>query len=293
MKNPDRSDSNEPKLPGCIVYWKRGQPVANFGDYLTVILYRGLFDGPSHNPKSRVHLIGSVIAPRHIRDAIRSGYRRAMFWGCGMRQPVRLDDEYGRHAKFGGIRGPLSRDLLGLPPGTTPVGDSALLLPMFYKPRPVPDVAGRAICIPHFNAAAADSELLQRSGADLVVRPNMSPTAAACEQLIDTIASAGFVLAGSLHGAILAYAYGVPFAYFRGAPIDVPFKWIDFSSSIGFDCEFVETVGEGRRFYQGNAGRKSLLSVEGLLDVAPFPLRPEISASGNRKPTKPLTPPIR
>ncbi|MEX2297751.1 MAG: hypothetical protein WD715_10065 [Dongiaceae bacterium] len=30
-------------------------------------------------------------------------------------------------------------------------------------------------------------------------------------------------------------------------------KWVDFSSSIGFDCDFVRTVEEGKRFHQRNA----------------------------------------
>ncbi|MDZ4736501.1 MAG: polysaccharide pyruvyl transferase family protein [Rhodospirillaceae bacterium] len=277
MKTPDRSDSNEPKLPACVVYWRRGQPVANFGDFLTVVLYRRLFEGPPHDPQSRIHLIGSVIAPRHIADSLRVGFQRAMFWGCGMRNPVPLDTENRNRARFGGIRGLLSRDLIGLAPKTTPIGDSALLLPMFYKPRPVPDIAGRAICMPHISSDATDASLLQESGADLVVRSAIAPTQEACEAIIDTIASAGFVLTGSLHGAILAFAYGVPFAYFGGRPIDVPFKWVDFSSSIGFDCEFVQTVEEGKRFHRRNAGRKPALSVDGLLDVAPFPLRSGIS----------------
>lgn len=279
MNEPDRSDQSGSRLPACVVYWRRGQPVANFGDYLTVILYRNLFDGPAHDPQSRIHLIGSVIAPRHIRDSIRTGFQRAMFWGCGLRHPVPLDAEDRRRARFGGIRGLLSRDLIGLAPKTTPVGDSALLLPTFYKPRAVPDVAGRTICMPHISSDAGDASLLQESGADLVVRSAIAPTQEACKAIVDTIASAGFVLTGSLHGAILAFAYGVPFAYFRGRPIDVPFKWVDFSSSIGFDCEFVDNVEDGKRFHQRNAGRKTALSVEGLLDVAPFPLRSGISRS--------------
>jgi len=71
----------------------------------------------------------------------------------------------------------------------------------------------------------------------------------------------------------VAYAYGVPFAFYRAPKIDIPFKWRDFAASIGFDCAFVDTVADGEAYYGANRGRVSQCSVDGLLDVAPFPLR--------------------
>lgn len=259
-------------LPGNVAYWRRGEPIANFGDYLTELLYAGLFHGPAKYPRARIHLLGSVIAPDWFRHAADHGFRRIAFWGCGLRRPKGLSRAVLQRAVLLGVRGPLSRDRLELP-AATPLGDPALILPRIYTPRADAPIAARTICIPHFLDDTEDGTLLARTGADLVLRPNIQANVADCERLIDALASARFVLAGALHGAIVAYAYGVPFAFYRAPKIDIPFKWQDFAASIGFHCAFVDTVADGEAYYDANRGRASQCSVDGLLDVAPFPLR--------------------
>jgi hypothetical protein len=259
-------------LPANVAYWRRGEPIANFGDYLTELLYAGLFHGPTKYPQARIHLLGSVIARDWFKQAAEHGFRRVVFWGCGLRRPKLLSRAAFRRAVLLGVRGPLSRDWLDLP-AATPLGDPALILPRIYMPRTDAAVAGRTICMPHFLDDTGEDTLLAGTGADLVLRPNIQANLADCERLIDALASARFVLAGALHGAIVAHAYGVPFAFYRAPSIDIPFKWQDFAASIGFDCAFVDTVAEGEAFYDANRGRASQCSVDGLLDVAPFPLR--------------------
>jgi hypothetical protein len=261
-------------LPANVAYWKRGEAVVNFGDYLTELLHARLFDGPPIYPEARIHLIGSVIAPSWIEAAAREGYRQVVFWGCGLRRETSLAPEIRRRIVLLGVRGPLSRDRLGLPVETTPLGDPALLLPRIVSPVRDRDTAGRAVCMPHFLDTTGDAALLSETGAGRVLRPNMAPDLEACERIISAIASARFVLAGALHGAIVAYAYGVPFAFYNARRIDVPFKWRDFASSIGYDCTFADTVADGLRFHAANRGRSSGCSPDGLLAVAPFPLKP-------------------
>ena len=259
-------------LPSNVSYWRRGEPIANFGDYLTELLYAGLFDGPAKYPRARIHLLGSVIAPDWFRQAAGQGFPRVAFWGCGVRRPKVLPSVHRRRAIFLGVRGPLSRDILGLPEGT-PLGDPALILPRMYVPRRDPAAAGRTLCMPHFLDRTDDAALLAATGADVVLRPNIPSGLDACRGLIDALASAKFVLAGALHGAIVAYAYGVPFAFYNAPKVDIPFKWRDFAMSIGFDCAFVDTIAAGEAYYGANQGRASQCSIDGLLDVAPFPLR--------------------
>lgn len=171
-----------------------------------------------------------------------------------------------------GVRGPLSRHWLDLP-ADTPLGDPALILPRIFLPSRDDAVAGRTICMPHFLDQTDDATLLALTGADRVLRPNIPANTKVCERLIDAIASARFVLAGALHGAIVAHAFGTPFAFYNAARIDVPFKWQDFAASIGYDCAFVDTVTEGMAYYDANRGRPSLCWLDGLLAAAPFPLR--------------------
>lgn len=264
--------SERSPLPANVFYWRRGEPVANFGDYLTELLYAGLFDGPAKYPQARIHLLGSVIASDWFRQAVEHGFRRVVFWGCGLRQLSIPSKSRDLRVNLLGVRGPLTRDLLGIPK-ETPLGDPALALPRIYAPRSDPETAGRTVCMPHFLDSTDDAELLAETGAECVLRPNIASNLEACCRTIDALASARFVLAGALHGAIVAYAYGVPFAFYKARKIDIPFKWNDFAASIGFDCAFVDTIAAGEAYYAANQGRASQCSIDALLDVAPFPLR--------------------
>ncbi|MET9419005.1 polysaccharide pyruvyl transferase family protein [Streptomyces klenkii] len=242
----------------------------NFGDYLAEILYEALFSGRMDWIDGQIWLIGSVISDNSIQSALSAGYPRIVYWGCGMREPVKLSPRLRAAAIFRGVRGPLTRTVLGLPPDT-PIGDPGLLLPRFYLPAPAPEYEYRTLCMRHVHTAVPDADLLKKTGAELVVTPWIVPDRGSCRRLIDAIAAAGFVLTASLHGAIVAYAYGTPFAFLRADRIDVPFKWADFAKSIGFECEFVTNVNQGIRFYEQNSkAAKVELTLDSLLAAAPL-----------------------
>ena len=50
-----------PSLPPRFRYWSQGEEAANFGDYLTELLYAGLAAGDGLFPEAQIRLIGSVI----------------------------------------------------------------------------------------------------------------------------------------------------------------------------------------------------------------------------------------
>jgi len=91
-------------------------------------------------------------------------------------------------------------------PDSTPLGDPALLTPMLYQPRQSARTKGKAVCVPHFYEKSSDARILEATGADAVVRPSIAKSPEALKQILDDIGSAGFVLAGSLHAAIVACA---------------------------------------------------------------------------------------
>lgn len=235
-----------------VTYWKQGEPVQNFGDFLTeIFIQRVQAPGPARYP--RLRLVGSVISARDIRTdlhAIRETPHGLLgYWGCGQRDEFIIEPELRARCRFHGVRGPLTRERLGLPVNT-PLGDSALLIPILYRPRLVPELVGRILCMPHFHDASTDRTILQNSGADLILRPNLPASMDLLLKAIDVICSVDFVLAGALHAAIIACAYGKPFAFYTGAHIDLPFKWMDFSASINVPTVFARNADEGRRAWQ-------------------------------------------
>lgn len=235
-------------VPGAVTYWLQGGPVQNMGDFLTE-LFLARIGRPEPPLYPRIRLIGSVIADFIIRSDLRAAGpspQPVAYWGCGQRDEFIIDSKLRARCRFHGVRGPLTRIRLDLPESTA-IGDPALLLPLLHEPRLLPALAGRTVCVPHFHDRAADQIHLDHSGADFVVRPNLPASQDALLQMIDVICSADFVLAGALHAAIIACAYRRPFAFYIEDYVDLPFKWLDFSASVGIPAVFARNAGEGRR----------------------------------------------
>lgn len=259
-------------------YWRQEQPDGpqNFGDFLAELFLADLFGAPWW-PADAYYLVGSVIREQRIRRTLAE--RRAdpttgcvAFWGCGARGPDGLPEDIRSRAAFLGVRGPLTRDALGLPADTV-LGDPGLLLPLLV-PRPRTR-HGRTLCITHFHEPRPVSDLLDQTGVDDVIPAAIPGSLPALRSLVERIAAAEFVLSGSLHGAITACAYGVPFAFFDSGRVDVPFKWEDFAASVGIPSLFAQTLAEGRRLYaDAIAPALSPLPLSPLLHVAPFQVLP-------------------
>jgi hypothetical protein len=228
---------------------------------------------------SLYHLIGSVIDTARIRRSIpaadRLSGRPIVFWGCGCRSPKRLAADVRRRSLFCGVRGPLTRDVLRLPLDT-PLGDPGLLVPLIHQPLRHPDTLGKAVCVPHINDATPPERLIAETGVDLVLSPNVEGSVRALHSMIDGICSAGFVLAGSLHAAIVACAYDVPFCYFDAGQRDTPMKWEDFSASVNIGTFFARNVDDGRIIHRTKiVPQLQRPPLADLLECAPFLIKPD------------------
>lgn len=268
-----------------VVYWLQGKETQNFGDYLSEILLEDLFHEFGRDGQI-VRIVGSAIHDWFVPDAPTSdtqeeaavgetgeSRKRVVFWGCGIRELGGLSSDRRDSAEILAVRGPVSADDLRLG-AETPIGDPALLLPALYRPEVRPEFAGKTVCIPHFHDTRSDAELRTISGCDVVLRPNIRIGRSNVFQFIDALCSADFVLCASLHGAIVAVAYGRPFAFWDSGQIDLPVKWDDFAASVGLEARFVSAIGEAREHYIAEIAPK--LKVPSLwrsLAASPFLLR--------------------
>jgi len=174
---------------------------------------------------------------------------------------------------FLGVRGPLTREILGLPPDTT-IGDPGLLLPLLVEKPAKPH--GGTVCVTHFHENRTPSDIKSQTGVDVVVSAAIGLGLERVKDLVSCIAGASFVLSGALHAAIVAAAYGVPFAYFDSGHVDLPFKWLDFAASVGIPCAFARTIRDGKRLYADEIqARYTPLPLLPLLANAPFHVMPE------------------
>ncbi|MBP0495696.1 polysaccharide pyruvyl transferase family protein [Pararoseomonas indoligenes] len=263
-----------------VFFWLQKQPVGNFGDALTLVYLNRLFEGECRYPAHSIHLVGSVITEARLESvqktalAAGDGNGLALYWQCGKKDGEPLPEEMLRRCRFLGVRGTLSRDALGLP-RSTPLGDSAFLLPRMYQPKNDPAVAGKVLWVPHFHHQDPSGQDLDKCPDYVVKRPAIPNDAASCEAFIDAIVSARFVMANAMHAAVTALAYGIPFAFWSGSGINVPFKWRDLTSAFGIELAFHQSFLAASEAYDRSRPDKAFaeMDLDPLLRVAPYALR--------------------
>lgn len=265
-----------------IKIWTLHSPEWNFGDVLSLVLLEKLFY-PFDVWNSDIRLIGSVISDGLVPAANGDAFphipnRRAaavpvIYWGSGIREPGDFCEFNRERVEFLAVRGPVSASNLRLGSGI-PLGDPALLLPALYSPKKNPRFVGKSVCIPHYNDKRPDSELLELTGCDLILRPNLRPDVAAIYEFIDALCSAKFILSASLHGAVVAAAYEVPFSYWDNEQLDIPTKWADFSELVSIKPRFAKDLSEAIMHYE--TAIRDEIKIPSLWDMvarSPFLLR--------------------
>jgi len=178
------------------LWWMESPYPGNFGDVLNPYLVEKVSGLPPRFTPRGVGLlaIGSVIKFAKAGTSV---------WGTGT---PRMTDALSPDADYAAVRGPLTRRLVIESGGSCPevMGDPALLLPRFYSPsKPKTYKLG---LIPHVCHLSVDFNAPEDV---LVISPALVGYAA-IEQFIDDIASCDSILTSSLHGLIVANAYGVP-----------------------------------------------------------------------------------
>lgn len=203
-----------PSAPTVSVFW--WIQYSNFGDLLNPLLVRGGAIAPTWAQlhEARLFALGSLV------ESIPDGFDGHV-WGTGLigDHPRTLPD-----ARIWAVRGESTRERLDLPP-STPLGDPGLLAPELY-PKPAP--SGHIALVPHWNQKDEPwvRDLVDQ-GAKLV-DPQRSPA-----RVIADIASARAVVSSSLHGLIMADAYGIPAAWYAPEPFHGgTFKVRDYESAL-------------------------------------------------------------
>lgn len=183
------------------LYWSCRKE-RNFGDWLSPLLFEKLSGREAVFCMPKSLKFGSVtLGVGSVLHWVKKD-RVADVWGSGIKTE---DAEFRRPRHVHAVRGPRTRRRilqLGYDCGET-YGDPALLTPIFFPRERNPDC--EIGIVPHF----VDYEIAQRLFSETrniriidVTRPPM--------QVVDEITSCRCVASSSLHGIILAHAYGVP-----------------------------------------------------------------------------------
>jgi pyruvyltransferase len=208
--------------PRVHAFWCRVPSRGNFGDALTPWLIRRLtgrmprFAEPG-DPNPKLLAAGSILAYADARSTV---------WGAGL---MSREDRIEPAATFLAVRGPLSRArAIECGADCPPVyGDPALLLPRLH-PQPGRERHGIGL-VPHFSDAPRLD--LRDPPPELRVIDVQSPV----ESFVEQVAGCEWVASSSLHGIVVAHAYGVPAVWvqFRELPSGDGSKFRDYFLSIG------------------------------------------------------------
>jgi len=209
----------------CLYWWepKDGEP--NVGDYLARVLVgailrladREIVD--KRNKRKRLFSIGSVL--HFARDG-------ETVWGTGVNGKIQADAHRFRALDVRAVRGPLTREFLVKHGIDCPAvyGDPALLAPRFF---PAALVAERFastdfLVVPHLN----DPPEPYRRYRDRMCSPRQFPAA-----FIRRLLQGRRIVAASLHGVILAEAYGIPAVLLDAGGTEARFKYDDYYAGTG------------------------------------------------------------
>lgn len=121
-------------------------------------------------------------------------------WGTGTKYPEEIDATL---LKASAVRGPLTASLMKGVRQELALGDPAILLPKIYEPTPSAPEELQVGFIPHYVDQDLNPGWLEGSAIIDVTNTNWRET-------VDSIAGCSLVVSSSLHGIIVAEAYGVP-----------------------------------------------------------------------------------
>lgn len=196
----------------------------NLGDYLSTVVYEYMLDKLGLDPHQKVPKTRHLLA---IGSVLTQGYQNATVWGSGMiasDSPKHRISLRIKNLDIRAVRGPLTREVLQKYGHSCPpiYGDPAVLMPLIYANRC--DKRYDVTLVDHHSAPFANDMTENVHRLNIMTKDYPS--------FIDEIIASKLVISSSLHGIILAEAYGVP-AIWLGTPSLNPFKYQDWYLSTG------------------------------------------------------------
>jgi len=189
----ENNASEKKRIP---LWWSDSPYPGNLGDSLNP----WIIDGLTGIPPIKVGLNdpGVMLA---IGSTAQKARDNALVWGSGF---ISKDSPVNAKSEYCAVRGALSRAMVHKADGLCPpiYGDPALFMPLVF-PR-VKKSTGRIGVIPHY----IHEDLIK--GGDYLHLSVKRASKADFQKFVDDLCECSYVFSSSLHGLIIARAYGIP-----------------------------------------------------------------------------------
>ena len=243
------------------MYWTKNAKVKNLGDYIGEILLK-IANIKVANIGSPVYFSVGTVLSKYWWDVAQD---RKIIWGsgsCGFDFPNLKTDTVLA------VRGPLTRDWLGLPQDI-PLGDPALLMPRVYAP---PKNSIGPILVVNFH----NKDLRPpKTNLNIIKAISMRVTINNWSDIIDAIVASEFVLANSLHASILSHAYGRPWAWYDvdDSQRPLPLRWHDWFAYLDLPKDAwssVHNLEDGILWWETYKSSMRINNLDPLIDCCPW-----------------------
>lgn len=258
-------------IPDCsrprLWWWDKPYP-GNLGDIINPYLVEKISGIP---PKfatkgPRTFACGSILP--HVKTS------DITVWGSGS---PRRSAEVNPKATFLAVRGPISREVVLQSGGTCPeiYGDPALLLPRFYRSKLESPRKGCGLILHHYHSVEGLPPIDDSVELISILRLGDKQI----EEFIDQLANKELILSTSLHGIIIAHAYGVPAVWcsLKGQASDIPgddMKFHDYFHTVGLEeiaaVNLATLENIGLNLASSATLPKVMPDLDLLLSVSPF-----------------------
>lgn len=219
LKNFFRRSQPENRVE--LFHWQPKSGAQNFGDYLSRVIVSMLL-------AKREMLIDDVVQVRRRMLAIGSVMHFAqdndVIWGSGINGKIDERKHLFTQLDVRAVRGPLTRRYLMERGIKVPevYGDPALLLPTLFPTRFRRSPSREVVFVPNLH------DLSRATGECDVISPLLP-----WNKVVEAILSSEFVVSSSLHGLIVAEAFGIPACYLRLSETEAMFKFEDYYQGTG------------------------------------------------------------
>jgi succinoglycan biosynthesis protein ExoV len=204
-----------------LYYWRSRE--GNFGDDLNLWLWPALMPNAWSEEDSVVFVgVGSI-----LNNRIPEGRLRVVF-GSGVGYHDLPADHRGPGWRIYCVRGPLSAQILDVS-NELAICDSAVLLRTVLRPAAVERAP--IVFVPHWSSMLVGQwqEACRLAGIGFIDPRGDS------RSVVTSLATARLVIAESMHAAIIADAFRVPWVPALASPTISSFKWQDWCQSLGID----------------------------------------------------------